>query len=188
VSGPGVSGPGVSGPGVTGRAVLVPGVLALLPRYGSLTDPVADLRRACRDAVAWLCEPGGPVTILGGEQGERVARHLLSEVAARLIVEAEAPTSVLAVGNGSASHTEKAPGHLDPRAHAFDAALAEALTRPDPVALGQLDHGLGAELLADVTGPAGLAAHLTSRHAVEVDYDDNPFGVQYWVMRWTCAS
>ena len=178
----------MSRPGVTGRAVLVPGVLALLPEYAGLTDPVADLRRACRDAVAWLCEPTDPVTILGGEQGKRVARHLLSEVGPRVTAGAEAPTSVLAVGNGSASRTEQAPGHLDPRALAFDAALAEALTRPDPVALGELDHGLGAELLADLTGPAGLAAHLTSRHAVAVDYDDDPFGVRYWVMRWTCAS
>ena len=36
------------------RVVLVPGVLALLPDYAGVEDPVTDLRTACRDAVGWL--------------------------------------------------------------------------------------------------------------------------------------
>ena len=46
----------------TTSAVLVPGVLALLPEYAGLADPVGPLRTACREAVAWLGD--GPVTVL----------------------------------------------------------------------------------------------------------------------------
>ena len=47
------------------RVVLVPGVLALLPEYAGLEDPVAELRAACLAAVAWL---GPDVTVLADEQ------------------------------------------------------------------------------------------------------------------------
>ena len=57
------------------RAVLVPGVLALLPAYAGLTEPVLDLRLACLDAVAWL---GPDVVVLGDPQGVRVGHALLA--------------------------------------------------------------------------------------------------------------
>ncbi len=66
--------------GTPGRRVaLVPGALALLPRYAGLADPVPELRAACRAAVAWLCESGGPVSVVASVQGARVARHLVSD-------------------------------------------------------------------------------------------------------------
>ena len=49
------------------RVVLVPGVLALLPEYAGLTDPVAELRAACREAVAWLGD--------GAVSQETAAKH-----------------------------------------------------------------------------------------------------------------
>ena len=65
---------GDPGAAVTRRVVLVPGVLALLPEYAGIEDPVAELRAACLDAVGWL---GADVTVLADAQGARVAEHLL---------------------------------------------------------------------------------------------------------------
>ncbi|MBB6628550.1 hypothetical protein H5V45_14590 [Nocardioides sp. KIGAM211] len=167
------------------RVVLVPGVLALLPEYAGLTDPVADLRAACLDAVRWLGEPGGGIGVHGSPQGLRVARSLAAATGVTLDVAPERPAAVLVMGNGSARRTEKAPGHLDPRAAAFDDELGAALRDGQQDALGTvLADGLAEELLADVDGLRWLADSVRLG-AATVDHDDDPFGVQYWVMRWT---
>jgi hypothetical protein len=94
-------------------------------------------------------------------------------------------TNVLVVGNGSARRSEKAPGHLDERAAAYDADLEKALRAGDVGALRALDPGLAEELMVgNVAGFARLGELLTPGVAPEVDYADDPFGVQYWVMRW----
>ncbi|MFE7225758.1 hypothetical protein ACFU7D_13300 [Nocardioides sp. NPDC057577] len=161
------------------RVALVPGCLALLPEYASLDDPVDELRAACLAAVAWL---GEDVRVIAGAQGARVASALLAEVGTAPVSSGEA--AYLIVGNGSASRSEKAPGHLDPRAAGFDDVLGTALATPDPAALGALDLGLAEELWADV-GPIVEAAELLGGvRAVAVDYDDDPYGVRYWVARW----
>lgn len=153
------------------RAVLVPGVLALLPEYAGLDDPVAELRSDCLAAVGWL---GSDVTVLADEQGARVAAHLLDRTD-----RTDAAPSYLIVGNGSAKRTEKAPGHLDERSFGFDDALGAALRagRPD------VDPGLAGELWASVDGIARMR-DLGDLGDATVDYADDPFGVQYWVMRW----
>ncbi len=157
------------------RVVLVPGVLALLPEYAGIEDPVAELRAACLDAVGWL---GGGVTVLADAQGARVASHLLAAT-----VRGDAEPSYLVVGNGSAMRTEKAPGHFDERAAAFDEALGASLRAGRPA----VDAGLAGELWASVEAIARLA-DLDDLGPAQVDYDDAPYGVQYWVMRWTCGS
>lgn len=154
------------------RAVLVPGVLSLLPEYAGLEDPVAELRAACLDATAWL---GDDVTVLADPQGTRIAEYLLS---------ATSPTngsesSYLVVGNGSAMRSEKAPGHLDERAHGFDEALGASLRSGRPA----VDTDLARELWASVDGITRLR-ELGDLGNGRVDYDADPFGVQYWVMRW----
>ena len=58
------------------RVAFVPGVLAFLPEYAGLEDPVADVRAASVAAAAWVAE-AGPVTLVADEQGSRVGRHLL---------------------------------------------------------------------------------------------------------------
>ena len=178
------------------RVVLVPGVVALLPEYAGQQDPVADVRAACLAAVGWLVEatvPTHAVGLLADAQGARIARHLLTQVGYAGHVTAVDPTAdsdrLLVVANGSARRSEKAPGHLDDRAAAFDDALGAALRAPDPAALTQIDQALGDELLAaNLRGVAQLGARLQVGATTVMDYDHDPFGVQYWVMRWTCGS
>ena len=165
------------------RVALVPGCLALLPEYASLDDPVDELRSACLAAVAWL---GEDVRVIAGAQGARVASSLLAEVGTAPVTSGEA--AYLIVGNGSARRSEKAPGHLDPRAAGFDEALGKALVTPDPEALSALDLVLADELWADV-GPIIEAADLLrSVGTVAVDYDGDPYGVRYWVARWARSA
>jgi hypothetical protein len=158
------------------RVILVPGVLALLPEYAGIEDPVAELRAACLSAAAWL---GREVTVLATEQGDRVAAYLV----AATDHDHDEP-SYLVVGNGSAKRTEKAPGHLDERAEAFDAALGESLRAGRPA----VDVALARELWADVDAIVELGDLDEDLGTAQVDYDDAPYGVQYWVMRWNTDS
>ncbi|WP_127479659.1 hypothetical protein [Nocardioides pantholopis] len=189
----------------TVRVALVPGVLALLPEYASAVDPVPELRAACLAAVRWLVE-AGPVTVLADAQGARVAQALLEGagvstrsapggLAARpaegsapgglAARPAEAPGgSYLVVGNGSACRSEKAPGHLVEGSREFDDVLGAALRAGD---LAAVDLSPAERLWARLGGIPALAELLTRLDAApaQVDYDDAPYGVQYWVLRWT---
>ena len=167
------------------RVGLVPGVLALLPEYAGQVDAVPEVRAAARDAVAWLAATG-PVVVVADEQGVRVGRRLLADVGA---TEAATAAAYLVVANGSARRTDTAPGYLDERAVPYDAAVESALRRPDSEALRRIDVPLGDELL--VGHPAGLARLGTLLRGAEpalVDYADDPYGVQYWVMRWVVTD
>ena len=189
------------------RVVLVPGVLALLPEYAGIEDPVAELRAACLAAVSWL---GADVVLLGDAQGIRVGESLLeaAEVSRLASLAPQPPhgtvaevrgapatsleasaagagtpppqAAYLVVGNGSAKRTEKAPGHFDERAEAFDAALGESLRSGRP----EVDADLARELWASVDGISAFP-RLSSSARAQVDYEDAPYGVQYWVMQWT---
>ncbi|WP_017935575.1 hypothetical protein [Nocardioides sp. Iso805N] len=162
------------------KIVLIPGCLALLPEHASLRDPVADLRVAVLEAASWL---GDDVEIIATEQGRRVARSVLAD-RQRSTASASAGRDVLVVANGSACRTEKAPGFLDGRAEAFDTALGAALREPSPAALLEVDDALATELWADVAALPELAELLGGARTAAVDYDDTPYGVQYWVIRW----
>lgn len=198
--------------GASRPIALVPGVPALLPGNASLEDPVADLRAACREAVARM---GGRVQVLAGsEPGRRVGRHLVRAAGAALwpddllpaersvdadespedlvgplwcgmsvLEEIGPPTGVVVVANGSAKRTEKAPGHLDQRAEAFDAGLGRALVVADAEALRSVDSALAGELWADV-GALPALADLLGEASADVLFDAAPFGVQYWVIAY----
>ena len=172
------------------EVVVVPPVPALLPEHAGLIDPVADLRAAATAAVAGLRAAGGPIGVLGSPASSRVADHLLDGVP-HAPYDAERPPAdlggLLVLGNGSATRTEKAPGHLDERAEAFDAALGAALAAADGAALADLDPDLGTALWAEVEPLRALGRLLRGGGAwrVEVTYDDAPYGVQYWVVRLT---
>jgi hypothetical protein len=184
------------------RVVLVPGTLALLPEYAGREDPVAELRAAALAAVAWL---GSDVQVVGDQQGARVGAALLEVVSRQDFVLPQPPevsttlagarsstggggdssttsgggAAYLVVGNGSAKRTEKAPGAFDERAKTFDAELGASLRAGWP----EFDARLAEELWASVEGVARLGS-LGDLGEAQVDYDDAPYGVQYWVMRW----
>jgi hypothetical protein len=96
-------------------------------------------------------------------------------------------TAVIAVGDGSACRTEKAPGYLDRRAESFDARVADQLSRGDAAGLAATDQATAADLLcasvpvwrwvAAALGDAAVRdAHLVAHVA--------PYGVGYFVARW----
>jgi hypothetical protein len=97
------------------------------------------------------------------------------------------PVAVLAMGDGSARRSVKAPGHLDAAATPFDDAVAAALSAGDAGALAVLDPAEGARLLAAgvptwrAVGAALAGREVTGRlHAHEA-----PFGVGYLVADWS---
>ncbi|WP_326828594.1 hypothetical protein OIE13_20950 [Streptosporangium sp. NBC_01810] len=90
--------------------------------------------------------------------------------------------AMLVTADGSARLTEKSPGYLDPRAEPYDRAIVRALARAE---VPPLDPGEAAELW--VAGRAALQV-LGGCGGVlrgEVLYDDAPYGVGYFVARWT---
>ena len=96
------------------------------------------------------------------------------------------PVGVLAMGDGSARRSEKAPGYLDPAAGPFDAAVAAALAAGDTAALAALDPAEGERLLAaGVPVWRAVGAALDGRPVVaRLRYDDAPYGVGYLVAEW----
>ena len=186
--------------------VVVPSTPALLPEYAGLVDPVAEVRAASVRAVEWLVarHPERVTVLTAGVRpdnaargmstgiGIRVARHLLAE--AGFTGDATEETleergGVLVVANGSAMRSEKAPGHLDDRSAGFDDAVGQGLRAGDVAALRSLDEALGEDLWAyDVPVLRVLGGLVEPPEEVVVDFDGDPFGVQYWVVRWSCGS
>lgn len=179
--------------------VLVPSTIALLPEYAGIDDPVAELRAACLDAVAPLasvasvgvvCAPARPDNVSRGiptPAGLRVARHLLASVGFEGAVTEDVTSAdaVLAVANGSATRSEKAPGHLDERSSTFDESLERALRSGDTEALAAVDAELAVSLWChDAEAFHALAAVLPPGTPGEVSYAGDPYGVQYWVVTW----
>ncbi len=107
----------------------------------------------------------------------------------QLLRDLPGPVGVLAVGDGSARRSIKAPGHLDDSAGPFDADVARALATGDPDALAALDPGTGSRLLAGgvptwrAVGSALAGRTVTAR----LHYDEAPFGVGYLVADWVVA-
>jgi hypothetical protein len=104
----------------------------------------------------------------------------------KTLAEVPGPVGVLAMGDGSARRTEKAPGHLDPAAGPFDAAVAGALASGDAAALAALDPAEGERLLAaGVPVWRAVGAALDGRAIdAELLHDAAPFGVGYPVATW----
>ena len=191
-------------PGSVEHVVVVPSTLCLLPEYAGLEDPVPDLRAAASAAVSWLVQRHpDEVAVLSGDvraddaergvtepAGARIAAHLMRAAGFRGRTSANAP-GLLVVANGSARRSDKAPGHVDERALPFDESVEKALRAGDAAALCGLDAALGADLWAFDTPVLARLGELVREAEVvasEVDYADDPYGVQYWVVRWTCGS
>ncbi len=101
-----------------------------------------------------------------------------------------APVGLLVLGDGAATHTERAPGHLDERAGGFDAQVSRALRDADRAALAALDPGLAAELFVGGRAPWQVLAAATAGPTWrgELLHSSMPFGVAYHVAVWTPAD
>jgi hypothetical protein len=130
---------------------------------------------------AWLldeCGWNGPRRYVGvPESGVAAPRPLLGDHA----------TVVLAVGDGSACRTERAPGHLDDRAEPFDDEVAGHLARGDAIGLDRLDEVLARELsCAGLSVWRWVAAALTDAEVTKAELSTHiaPYGVGYFVALW----
>jgi hypothetical protein len=107
----------------------------------------------------------------------------------QLVRDLPGPVGILAVGDGSARRTVKAPGYLDDAAAPFDAAVAAALAEGDTATLAALDLAEGERLLA-AGAPTwqAVGAALAGRVVVAtLHLDAAPFGVGYLVADWLAA-
>jgi hypothetical protein len=101
--------------------------------------------------------------------------------------EVDGPVALVAMGDGSARRTLKAPGHLDSAAGPFDAEVAAALCDGDAAALAMLDAAQGERLLAAGVPVWRAVGRLVAGRPVTASlrYDAAPFGVGYLVADWT---
>ncbi|MGY1642308.1 hypothetical protein ACI782_14455 [Geodermatophilus sp. SYSU D00703] len=129
---------------------------------------------------AWLLEEAGHGGVRLG-----VAPADLADVLAEL----PGRVGVLAMGDGSARRTVKAPGYLDPAAGPFDAAVARALAAGDAAALAALDPAEGERLLAaGVPTWRAVGALLAGREVrARLHAEVAPYGVGYLVADWLVA-
>ncbi len=99
------------------------------------------------------------------------------------------PVGLLVLGDGAATHTEQAPGHLDERAAGFDAVVAAALGAADADILAAIDPDLAAQLWAVGRAPWQVLAGVTrdTRWRGELLHSSAPYGVAYHVAVWTPA-
>ncbi|MFE9483499.1 hypothetical protein ACFYNM_33475 [Streptomyces spororaveus] len=135
----------------------------LLGRARWAAAPVAGV------AVAADLAPGG-CGLLGADLGGAAER-----------------VAMLVLGDGSACRTLKAPGYLDERAAAFDAAAARALGAADVAALAGIDAALATELQAAGRAPWQVLAAAAEGAGLEgrLLYEDAPYGVGYFVAAWS---
>jgi hypothetical protein len=126
---------------------------------------------------AWLLDEDGDTTPRVGVGPDDLAT-LLPSLAG--------PVGILAMGEGSARRTLKAPGYLDPAAAPFDAAVATALADGDAPALAALDEAEGERLLAAGVPTWRAVGQVVADHPVHARLllDDAPFGVGYLVASW----
>jgi hypothetical protein len=98
--------------------------------------------------------------------------------------------AILAMGDGSARRSTRAPGYLDTRAEPYDAAVASALAVADAGWLARIDPGLSDELMAAgraawqvLAGAAGDGRYRARLHRATA-----PYGVGYFVASWRALT
>lgn len=99
--------------------------------------------------------------------------------------------AVLVVGDGSARRHERAPGHLDPRAESFDAAIRAALIAGDIAALGGIDGELAGELMCSGASTWRTLARWIGDRSVdssELRLETAEYGVAYFAALWRLAE
>lgn len=157
--------------------------VALGPPAG-IVDPMLALPLLI---AGWAAGTQGPVPAV---RGELVAPDTpagdCAALGAALAAEANGSVGLLVLGDGAATHTEQAPGHLDHRAGPFDATVAAAFAAGDAAALAGLDVALAAELMVAGRAPWQVLAGATGAGwAGELLYSGAPYGVAYHVALWS---
>jgi hypothetical protein len=143
-----------------------------------------------RAALPLSLAVGATLLRAAGHAGETlfqgVAAEATPEACAGLgatLAAAAGTVALLAVGDGSARRSLKAPGWFDDRAAGFDAAVQQAVGGGELDALRAVDPELAADLLAagrpawQVLAGAARGLPCTAR----LDYADAPYGVGYLV-------
>jgi hypothetical protein len=157
----------------------------------------ASAERPAPDGLPVALGLAGRLLDQAGHQGPRVAYSVTEDLTpddcGRLggsLAGLDERVAVIAMADGSARRTLKAPGYLDERSGPFDAGVEEIIRSGDLDGLLRVDAGLARELMA--TGRpvwqvlAGAADG--QRAAVLVHYRDDPFGVLYLVASLSLAA
>ena len=104
----------------------------------------------------------------------------------RELAESSDRVAFVVMGDGSARHSEKAPGYLDARAAPYDDRVAAAFGGADVDALLALDPQLSRDLLVAGRAPwQVLAGAADGRAWSAVASVEMPYGVAYHVASWT---
>lgn len=162
--------PDVTRFGTTGERPVAPGLPLSLAVASRLLDESGWRGEVEMHSIAWDASDDD-VTALADRLADRVE-----------------PIALVALGDGSARRGDKAPGYLDDRAFSFDEATGRALAEGDTQALMHLDPVLAEELM--VGGRAAFAVMATvvhrdgSKPRATVLYQDDPWGVMYYVATW----
>jgi len=157
------------------------------PSGAEIGRPDLPLSRA---VGSWLLDRGGVhASRLAGQTVLTLATRDECQTLGRALASTTDRLALLVLGDGSACRGQKAPGYDDPRAEPFDAGIAEALGTADTDALLALDPGLAEELRCVGRAPwqvlaGAVAADGRAWHG-ELLYDGAPYGVAYFVARWS---
>jgi hypothetical protein len=123
------------------------------------------------------------VEVVATDQRPTIAFARGAELAA-----SETRVGMLAMGDGSAALTTKAPGYLVDGAEAWQREVSRALGAADLATLASLDSGDAAEYLAGGLAAwqvlAGAATASSGRWNAELLADEAPYGVAYTVACW----
>lgn len=110
------------------------------------------------------------------------------EKLAQELVSGEDRVALLLLGDGSTRRGATAPGYIDERAFGFDARTGRALADGDAHALVEMDVALAEELMVHGRPTLQLlglvAATQDAQPRGSLTYQDDPFGVMYFVAHW----
>lgn len=164
---------------------------------GPDADPKTRPEPCCGLLVGrWMLDTAAPAALPvceGWEIGEDTEPEQCAEIGLDVAGRSDR-VALLAMADGSARRTLKAPGYLDERAVPFDDRIARALADADPAALAAVDPAAAGELMAagrapwQVLAAAAAAACTGSRsrswRGALLSYAA-PYGVGYFSALWT---